>query len=427
MAIPAPVMPVPVAQFFDNNGDVLAGGLLWSYLAGTTTPQPTYSDSLLTQPNTNPIVLDSSGRAVVYLSAVSYKFDLQDKNGVSMRGYPQDNIADYGELLGVLSGLMFPTGAIVGTTDVQTLTNKTLTAPVIGTSVSSTSALWNQIADGRLTLTTAVPVTSADVLAATTIYYSPYGGNNLALYDGSTKWTVQPFAELSIAVPAVANQCYDVFAYSNAGVATLEVLAWTSDSARATALVLQDGVWVKTGATTRRYLGTFRTTTVAGQTEDSLLKRYVWNYAHRVERPLQRIEPTASWTYNTNTIRQANGSTSNQVEVVIGLSEDPILVDLAVSAFQATATNNLAIGVGLDSTTTFASNQTVTVVDFAAGIAGILKAQYRGYPGIGRHVLSWNEVAMTNLTTTFYGTAATINTITLAASTASGLLGYMKG
>lgn len=83
-------MPVPRQQFFDNNGDPLAGGLLYAYLAGTTTPADTYANVSLTTPNANPVVLDSSGRATIYLDALSYKFELKTSAGVSV--WSQDNV-----------------------------------------------------------------------------------------------------------------------------------------------------------------------------------------------------------------------------------------------------------------------------------------------------------------------------------------------
>ena len=49
-------------QFFDNNGVILSGGLLYTYAAGTTTPQTTYTSSSGATPNANPIVLNSAGR-----------------------------------------------------------------------------------------------------------------------------------------------------------------------------------------------------------------------------------------------------------------------------------------------------------------------------------------------------------------------------
>ena len=69
-------------QFLDNNGNPLSGGLLYTYIAGTTTPQATYTTSSGSTPHSNPIVLDSSGRVPaggeVWLTVgQTYKFVLQ--------------------------------------------------------------------------------------------------------------------------------------------------------------------------------------------------------------------------------------------------------------------------------------------------------------------------------------------------------------
>lgn len=70
----------PNARFtaWDNNGLIVAGAKLCTYSAGTTTPLATYSDADLAvgHQNTNPVVTDSAGRAIVYLSQTSYKFTL---------------------------------------------------------------------------------------------------------------------------------------------------------------------------------------------------------------------------------------------------------------------------------------------------------------------------------------------------------------
>lgn len=67
-------------QFFDNNGNPLAGGKLWSYQAGTTTPQTTYTDVAGVVAHANPIILDSAGRVAtgeIWLTAGdNYKFVL---------------------------------------------------------------------------------------------------------------------------------------------------------------------------------------------------------------------------------------------------------------------------------------------------------------------------------------------------------------
>jgi hypothetical protein len=67
------------AQLFDNSGNVLTGGKIFTYAAGTTTPEPTYTTSTGTIPHTNPIILDASGRVpsggeIWLTDAIGYKF-----------------------------------------------------------------------------------------------------------------------------------------------------------------------------------------------------------------------------------------------------------------------------------------------------------------------------------------------------------------
>lgn len=81
------------AQFFDDNGTPLTGGLLYTYLAGTTTPATTYTNATGSTAHTNPIVLDSAGRTpaeIWVVSGVLYKFVLKDANDVLIGTY--DNI-----------------------------------------------------------------------------------------------------------------------------------------------------------------------------------------------------------------------------------------------------------------------------------------------------------------------------------------------
>src|SRR5688572_4720973 len=148
------------------------------------------------------------------------------------------------------------------------------------------SALKNDhmLCCGRMTLTTGLPVTTADVTGASTVYFTPFRGNLIAVHDGD-HWQVLSFAELSLALGSdAANTNYDLFAYYSSGAVALERVAWTNATTRATALTTLDGVPVKSSDTTRRYLGTYRTTATVGQTEDSVGKRFVWNYYHRVRR-----------------------------------------------------------------------------------------------------------------------------------------------
>lgn len=86
--------PTPYQRFVDSNGNALSGGLLYTYAAGTTTPQATYTDSTGGTPNTNPIVLNTRGEASIWLDpTLSYKFVLQTSGGAGV--WSQDYITAY--------------------------------------------------------------------------------------------------------------------------------------------------------------------------------------------------------------------------------------------------------------------------------------------------------------------------------------------
>jgi hypothetical protein len=276
----------------------------------------------------------------------------------------------------------------VGDQVAATITAKTLTDV-------EDYALAGLIPGGRLTFTTGTPFTTSDVTgaSATTLYYSALDHNSLPLYDGTNWARVTYAADLSIAVPATTSQMYDVFVYSNAGVATLELTAWTNDTTRATALVRQDGRWSKTGALTRLYLGSFRTTTVSGQGEDSDAKRHLFNAYNRKRRRLKKTDLTANWSYTTATIRQQNAAAANQVDVVVGLAE--VLLDLRLTASVETvaAGSEFWLGIGEDSTSTFSSDNGSTSIATGATSAVPIShvTPYSKYPAIGRHFYSMNE------------------------------------
>lgn len=87
------IAPQPVFQGFNSNGSFLAGGLLSTFAAGTSTPQATYTDSTLLTPNTNPVVLNALGQANVWLTpGLAYKFNLTDSSGNQMPDFPVDQI-----------------------------------------------------------------------------------------------------------------------------------------------------------------------------------------------------------------------------------------------------------------------------------------------------------------------------------------------
>jgi hypothetical protein len=69
----ATVAPYAKLQFFDDNGAPLAGGKVYYYDAGTSDAKDTYSDQAGTIANANPVILDSAGRATIFLGSGSYK------------------------------------------------------------------------------------------------------------------------------------------------------------------------------------------------------------------------------------------------------------------------------------------------------------------------------------------------------------------
>ena len=92
----AALTPVPKIQFFDANGHPLAGGKLYSYSAGTTTPLVTYTDQAGTSANTNPVILDARGEASVWLGTGPYKLRLTTATDVDI--WTVDDIYSEGAL-----------------------------------------------------------------------------------------------------------------------------------------------------------------------------------------------------------------------------------------------------------------------------------------------------------------------------------------
>lgn len=287
--------------------------------------------------------------------------------------------------------------------------------PALNSSYVLNAVAINRIVCGRLTLTTGTAVTTADVTAATTVYYTPYNCNQIAVYS-SSQWKVLTFTEKSIALGADTTALpYDVFAYDNAGTLAIERLAWTNTTTRATALTTQDGVLVKTAATDRRYVGTYYTTG-AGQTTDSVLVRGVWNYYNRVHRTLNRRESTATWNYTLAAWQQANASTANQVAYVVGVAEDA--VELSV---QSSATNggsvNAQVAIGINALSP-AAGQVASLSQPGAQMSAHARLTY--IPAIGYSYAAWLEWSTATGTTTW---ASTVGGHTAV----SGIIGVIRG
>src|SRR5262245_2328934 len=96
--MPAALLPWVKPQFSDAAGDPVASGKLYSFIAGTTTPQPTYSDVDLADAhaNANPILLNAAGESptTIYLLPTGYKFRLDDADDVPL--WTVDMVEDVG-------------------------------------------------------------------------------------------------------------------------------------------------------------------------------------------------------------------------------------------------------------------------------------------------------------------------------------------
>lgn len=254
----------------------------------------------------------------------------------------------------------------------------------------------------RLSLSSGVPVPPADVVAATTIFLTPYTSSTISLFDGS-RWVPRDSPQVSFAIGTITPQVYDIFAVWNGSAVVLEIVIWTSLTARATALATQNGVLVKTGDPLRRYVGSFYMTSTT-TSEDSKLRRLLYNHYNQVVRFLSIIESTASWVYATAAYRQTRATGTNRFEYVTGdPNQSTFLRATAQSIFNAsTGTVSACAGVGIDSTT--ANSGAIIGGDNTALPACKSTTEYKGYPALGYHAINWLENGNTNVT--FFGTNA---------------------
>lgn len=278
---------------------------------------------------------------------------------------------------------------------------------------------------GRLTLESGVGVSTSDQAGKTTVYYAPHKHNRIAVYDG-TQWVWRSFTELSQATTdntkspaAVANNSnYDVFAWLDSG--TLRATrgpAWSSDTARGTGagtseLEFFEGKWVNKNAVTngpaaRRglYVGSIRSDGSAqiNDVRTGTPKIHLWNMYHRVARPLVRVDTTNTWAYSTATYRQANAAAANQLDILIGLAEDPVTALVRAVGYSDTGGDTLAAGIGVDSTSANSAQVLGSVESAINGGKVSPVAEYAGYPGIGRHTLVWLELAAAGGNVTWVG------------------------
>ena len=238
---------------------------------------------------------------------------------------------------------------------------------------------------GRLTLANGVPVMATDQTAATTIYYTPYNGNLVPIYNGSA-FLATPFSQLSNittnsstgnAGPAAVttNSNYDLFVWSNGGTVTLtRGPAWSSDTDRGTGagtseLQRVNGIWTNAvtitngpGADLGTYVGSVHSdgssqiNWVMGSAGTSAVLA-VWNAYNRVDVLGFVGDSNPSWSYSSGSWRAARGSNTVRVSFIQGLSEDGFRAEYVASANTG---GQGYVGLGHNSTSTPAGQKSWT-------------------------------------------------------------------
>lgn len=193
---------------------------------------------------------------------------------------------------------------------------------------------------------------------------------------------------------------------------SLEFVAWTNDTTRATALVRQNGFWCKTGALTRRYLGTFRTTATT-TTEDSAAKRFLFNSHNRVRKDLHAVDnSTATWPYGTATWREWNAASAygtSRVGVMQGLAEELFYL----YCLNMSGDYGIACGIGIDTNTANSAGSNSGLSAFHDKVSGTAESRIIPsmtalcvVPTLGFHFYAAVENAGAGISATMYNFAS---------------------
>ena len=287
---------------------------------------------------------------------------------------------------------------------------------------------------GRLTLTSNTPVMTADALAATSVYYTPYQGNIVPVYDGANMQSYT-FGQLTMALNSsnqTSGHIYDLFAFLNSSVVTIGAgPAWSSSTSRGTGagtteLQQIDGLWVnantitlKNGSTTysnipvgqATYLGSVYMT-ANGQTQFNIKPAAAsggtnnivgtWNAYNRVS--LKTLcRDSSGYTYATNTWRKADNNANNRISFLDGLGQSSVAATFINSVGTATASAQVYIGINLNST-----SATPNLISFAASPTSTLADNYTMLvceeafpPALGFNYYQAMENSVSSVTATF--------------------------
>lgn len=328
-------------------------------------------------------------------------------------------------------------GGTVGTGAFMLGTGPTTTSPTINTSILGTALLIPP--QGRLTLTSNVPVLTSDVAETGTIYYTPYVGDRIPIHSGSGVWTIRTFTQLQLDLDAadhLANKNFDIFVWMDSSTMRLgTTAAWSSDTARSVAISMQNGLYVNTGITTlysggtdyasvaagtATYVGTIRTTTTNAKTimqflpaaatgqATSLAKLFVWNAYNTKTVTAAVIDSADNWTQSGTSVWEAwnkagaNAGVQNSVSFVVGLDGQFIAADVHGWAYNGSANRREVVGIGYDSLTALSAG-CINGIWYGAQYYTSLSANLRRPTTMGYHyvqALNWCDASGGNI---YYG------------------------
>lgn len=489
----------------------MAGGQVNMFVPNTTTVKPTWQDSGQVALNTNPIILDSNGCAVIYGTGV-YRQQLLDSLGNLVWDQPTADTSASGSVF--WAGLSGGTPNAVTVTDpgftpadgqiiyfLANTTNTTTatlspsgqgpyqlvkdtagpvplsggeitTGSVVGALFTSGTSQFHLI-DYNQSVTTTVVVgppqgylglvgASGNIIqtgdtTSTSVFYTPFVGNQIPVWNGSA-FAERTFPELTLTLTGAAhsaNGIYDVFIFNNAGTpAIVTGPAWATPTAGAgnrgggagtTQILPVNGIYVNqfiivgtNGASTfnipafqATYVGSIYIDTVAGQvtahrTFGQNRKFGVWNAYNQQTIYLKAGDSTASWGYNTNTIRASNnipaawsstvcnfptGTACNGLVVFSGLPVQAYDVRVAQSGLlipdgaSAPASQFSRVGIGVNSTTVFSGRQGIAQINLNtsinAGGGGLqwgwhLTGEFEEPPSLGINTIISLETTVTS-------------------------------
>lgn len=196
-----------IFQYLNDVGVILPGGKINTYLAGTSTPQATYTDITGVTPNANPIILNSAGRlpsvAIWQLRGVAIKATITDSNNNAI-GTPIDQITGINDFSGATGGISV-LSSVSGTNTITASVIPAISSYQPGSVIELTPAATNT---GATTLSisglSSIAVQNADGSACV-------GGELvtgipalLLLNSGATAWIIANPANQVLGIPTTS-------------------------------------------------------------------------------------------------------------------------------------------------------------------------------------------------------------------------------